>query len=123
MIRVCFVFKGILFYKLTMPFCFQFIDFWSARYNLLMQMCAIFSYTCNLTPLGYKQTLKIRPKVHMRPNFGFLFNRTKPVFSKVWFLLSQNRNWLKKFGFNRNLTEFLPLLILVFLRLKILKLK
>ena len=48
-------------------------------------------------------------------------NRT--CFSKVRFRFNRNRNWLKKFGFNRNWTEFLPLLILVFLRLKILKLK
>ena len=35
--------------------------------------------------IGYKRTLKIRPKFHIRPNFGFLFNRTEPVFQKFGF--------------------------------------
>ena len=55
--------------------------------------------------------------------FRIPFQPNRTCFSKVRFWLNWNRNWLKKFGFNRNLTEFSPLLILVFLRLKILKFK
>ena len=36
----------------------------------------------------------------------FRLNRNRTQFSKVWFRFKRNRNWLKKFGFNRILTEF-----------------
>ena len=54
--------------------------------------------------VGYKQTLKPRPKFDVR---GSLFNQT-PCFSKIGLWLNQNRSGHKKLGLNRNLTKFLP---------------